>query len=91
MSHDENRPLIRDTTLMRWAAAGIGLLVTVSFSWAAKELDTISKTGARVQEDIELFQLQHQDLSNRVERISRRVDNLYEIVISQETGSGGKP
>jgi hypothetical protein len=78
--------LLRNTTLTKLMVAVGGALLTAAIGWAAHELSEISKNSTRVLEDIELFEQQQQEVSARVDRISERVDGLYQVVIERNIG-----
>ena len=81
---DAFKPLITDTTATRWIVGAISTLLTLGAGWAAKELATIGESTTRTLEDVELFQIRQEETAERLDRVSERVDRLYQIELDRD-------
>ena len=84
VNDDAFKPLITDTVMSRWIIGIISTLLTLGAGWAAKELATIGESTTRTLEDVELFQIRQEETSRRLDRVSERVDRLYQIELDRD-------
>lgn len=77
------KPLITDSALSRFVIGSIATLLTLALGWAAQTLKEIATETTKTAEDLEIFESHQNQFNERLNRISTRVDKLYEIELKQ--------
>jgi len=90
VNDDELKPLITDTTMMRWIVGAISTVLTIGAGWAMKELSAIGQSTTQILEDVELSQIRQQETAERLDRVSERVDRLYQIELDNARAEGSE-
>ena len=90
VNDDEFKPLITDTTMMRWIVGVISTVLTIGAGWAMKELSAIGQSTTQILEDVELSQIRQQETAERLDRVSERVDRLYQIELDNARAEGSE-
>ena len=90
VNDDEFKPLITDTTMMRWIVGAISTVLTIGAGWAVKELSAIGQSTTQILEDVELSQIRQQETAERLDRVSERVDRLYKIELDNARAEGSE-
>ena len=84
VSNPDVHPLIPNTTVNKWLVGGISTALTIGAGWAAKELSDIGQNTTRILEDVELSQIRQEETTERLDRVSERVDRLYQIELDRD-------